>query len=67
MKIANIGVSAAASAVSPLVSLVEFVLDTVNARNKVEFVPLFIPSDSIGWQQHNTDGLEKFNQPLPKS
>lgn len=53
LKLANIGVSIVASAFSPIVSLLELIFDAVKAKKEVEFIPMFIPSSAIGWQQYN--------------
>ncbi len=60
IKLATIGISVVASTVAPLASLVEFLYDYVKVRDNVDFVPIFIPSEVIGWQQYNTNGLDNY-------
>jgi len=59
LKLTTIGISVVASTIAPLASLVEFIYDHVKARDNVEFIPVFIPSKVIGWQQYNSDGLDE--------
>lgn len=58
LRIANIVTSVVASSVTPVVAALEYVFDKIGLREDVSFVPVFIESSLIGWQQYNVQNTK---------